>query len=288
MMGINTPTVGGRNLLATMAQVAAFAGVLNQNSSRRVHRWTLVNEDTRETMEGQFAPISPVERPGNSHYAEHSSLSRDKPIMMYTRGDSAEFSFGIMFFANHEDDDIPAAKIQALKTWARRRDNLGRPPIVSFSVGNGDLRFGPAVISAIGDINYSDTLKHGGGIRMVSTTLTLRAYTPWTVIAVPPPETRYHHAKQGEYFELIAQAEYGNPMLGIVIRNRNPEIAQLEIGDVVPLPSIDAIKTESTAPRSLQFSNILRQKPGIEKTNRAEAYDRFNVSYVSATVPAGL
>jgi len=288
MIGLDTPRIGGTNVLAGIAKVAAYAGLLNQGGAKKIHRWTLTNEDTGEKIEGQFAPINPTEKPIISAYAEHTSLGREKPILMYTKGNSAEFSFGILFYALSEDDDLPAAKIQALKTWARRRDNLGRPPLVSFSVGNGDLQFGPAVIVGIGDISYFDPMKHGGGIRGVNTSVTLRAYTTWSVISVPPPETRYHHAKIGEYFEFIAYHEYGSPLLGVVIRHRNPEIVELEAGDTVPLPSLDAIKTESTAPNSKPFSNILLKKSGIEKDNRNLVFGRKNVSYFSALIPEGL
>jgi hypothetical protein len=274
---------------AAQIGLGVFNQAINEMGARKVHRFTLKNLDTQEELEGQYGPVDPKENPGNSNYAEHSSLNRDKPIIMYTHGNAASFSFGVFFFATHETDDTPFKKITVLKKWAKRDDFLSRPPLVGFWVGSeGDLNFGPAVISAIGEISYYDPPKHGGGIRGVSATVNLREYTDWQIESEPPPETRYHHARQGDYLELIAWQEYRNPMLGDVVRKRNPEIVALQVGDVVPLPSAEAIRSEKIRPASTTFLNTQGSKSSAQKNLRAESFSRYDRSYVSGTIPSGL
>jgi hypothetical protein len=278
-------------IVRDVAQVGlgAFNEFFNSLGSRKVHRFTLKNLDTQEELEGQFGPVDPKEIPGNSTYAEHTSLNRDKPILMFTHGGADSFSFGAFWFAKSEDDDTPFKKITVLKKWGRRDDFLARPPIVAFWVGSeGDLTFGPAVISSIGEISYYDPPKHGGGIRGVATTVTLREYTQWQIESEPPPETRYHHARQGDYLELIAWQEYRNPMLGDVVRRRNPSIVQLQVGDVVPLPSAEALRTSRIRPTSIPFLNTQSSKSSPQKDLRQSSFTRYDRTYVSGVIPSGL
>jgi hypothetical protein len=260
----------------------------NSIGARKVHRFALKNLDTGEELEGQFGPINPTENPGNPNYAEHSSLNRDKPILMFTHGNSDSFSFGAQWYADHESDDTPSKKITALKKWKKRDENLGRPPLVSFRVGTeGELAFGPAVITEIGAIAYFDPPKYGGGVRGVTTTVTLRSYTEWNLVSEPAPETRYHHARTGDYYELICWHEYKNAMLGDVIRKRNPTKLSLGVGDVVPLPSAEALRTSRLRPSSIPFMNTQTSKLSPQKDLRSSAFRLHDRPYVSSIIPSG-
>lgn len=278
-------------IVKDLALVAAgpLAGIFNALAARKVHRWTLTNMDTGEVLEGQFAPVDAKEVPGNSEYAEHSSLGRDRPIMQYVKGSADAFSYGVHFFAMSEQDETPATKIKLLKKWARRDSYLGRPPIVSFNLGeNAQLQFWPAVIASVGEIAYFDPPKYHGGVQAVTATVTLRGYTPYTVESTPAPETRYHHSKQGDYYELIAYQEYGDPGLGDVVRARNPEKATLATGDIVPLPSAEALRTSSRKPRSIPFTSTISSQDSIQKTNKREAFDRHAGNYFSPTIKTNI
>ena len=278
-------------LVRDLAQIAAgpIAGFINALGARKVHRWTLDNIDTGERLEGQFGPINPTENPGNPNYAEHSSLNRDKPITMYTHGNADTFAFGIQWYAEHETDETPAKKIAVLKKWIKRMDDLARPPLVYFYVGDdAQLSFGPATIINIGDIVYFDPPKHLGGIRGVTTTVGLKAYTKWSLQSKPAPETRYHHSRQGDYYELVAWQEYRNPMLGDVVRKRNPEKVSLAVGDIVPLPSAEAIRSTTVKPRSIVFLNTQTTKVSPQKTLRQSAFDNHDRSYVSSIIKTEL
>lgn len=278
-------------LARDLAQIAAgpiVSAIINALGARKVHRWTLKNLDTGEKLEGQFGPVDARLLPGNSTWAQHTTLNRRKPILQYVSGAADGFTFGAQWFAIFEKDDTPEKRIAVLRSWNQRDPNLARPPRVAFTVGDGQVIDGEWVIQGLGDVVYFDPPKHGGGIRGVNVPVTLLEYTKWELKSEPAPETRYHHVKQGEYFELIAWGEYRNPLLGDVIRDRNPELLDLQTGDVVPLPSLEAIRTESVKPRSETFRGILSLKDSAQKRLQQEWFDRNNKSYVSAVVPSGL
>lgn len=273
-----------------IAQIAAgpLAAVINALGARKVHRWTIINWDVGQQIEGQFAPISPTKSPGNPVYADHTSLNRDKPITQFINGTADRFTFTAMWFAVFEKDDTPEKRIAVLETWKNRDPNFLRPPRLGFTVGDGQLAMFSVVLDALGDISYFDPPKHGGGIRGVTVPVTLKVYTPWELKSEPAPETRYHRAKQGEYFELISWNEYRNALMGDTIRKRHPEKLSLTDGDVVKLPSAEAIRTEPVRPTSITFFRSLLSKESPQKTLKQEVFDRNDRAYFSGTVPAGL
>lgn len=274
-----------------LTQIAAgplLGPLINSLGARKVHRWVLENLETGETLEGQFGPVDPRKLPGNPQYAEHTSLGRETPIIQYTHGTADRFSFTAVWFAVHENDDTPEKAIKVLENWKSRDPDLARPPRVSFTVGDGQMSLLEAVISELGEISYFDPPKHGGGIRGITVLVTLRAYTKYELITEPAPETRYHHARQGEYFELIAYFEYRTPEFGDIIRKRNPTKLSLVENDIVKLPSAEAIRTIPIRPTSLVFRNTLLRKDSVQKQLKTLVFDRNNRDYTSPIVPAGL
>lgn len=272
-----------------LALIAAgpLAGIINAFGAKKVHRWTITNLDSGEKVEGQFGPISPTETPGGSEFGDHISLNRDKPITQYLHGGADGFSFTAMWFARHEADDTPEKRIDVLKQWGRRDDTLLRPPRVSFTVGDGKLIEGQWFLK-LGAISYFDPPKDKGGIRGVTVPVTLKEYTPWSLTSEPAPETRYHRAKLGDYYELIAWFEYRDTTRGDIVRQRNPEKLVLQEADVVPLPSIEAIRTIARVPRSITFAGVTKNKESDQKALRQLVQDRNDQAYTSGTVPEGL
>lgn len=246
------------------------------------------NLETGAIVEGQFGPVNPTLSPGNPAYAQHTSLGRDKPILQYLHGNADTWGFGAQWFAMAETDDRPEKSIAVLRSWKDRDPTLQRPPRVGFTVGDGTLIEGEWVIASLGEVSYFDPPKHGGGIRGVIVPVTLLEYTKFVLKSEPAPETRYHHAKLGEYFELIAWREYRNAMLGDVIRKRHPDKLSLASGDVVALPSIGAIRTTPVKPASIPFLRSLSLKDSPQKTLKQLVFDRNDWPYVSAIVPEGL
>jgi len=274
-----------------LAQIAAgplLGPLINSLGARKIHRWVLENLDTGETVEGQFGPVSPTKIPGNPQYAEHTSLGRETPIIQYTHGTADGFRFTAVWFAVHEDDSTPEKAIKVLENWKSRDADLARPPRVSFSVGDGQMSLLEGVISELGEISYFDPPKYGGGIRGVSVQVTLKEYTRYELITEPAPETRYHHVRQGEYYELIAYFEYRTPELGDIIRKRHPTKISLVENDIVKLPSAEAIRTIPVRPTSMVFKNTLLIKDSVQKQLKVSVFDRNDRAYTSPIIPAGL
>jgi hypothetical protein len=274
-----------------LTQIAAgplLGPLINALGARKVHRWVMLNLDSGETLEGQFGPVNPVVSPGNPQYAEHTSLGRQNPIIQFTHVTADRLSFTALWFAVSDNDDTPEKAIQVLKNWKDRDPDLARPPRVGFSVGDGQLSMLSAVIESLGDISYFDPPKFGGGVRGVSVPVTLKEYTKFELISEPAPETRYHHAKQGEYYELISYFEYRTPDFGDIIRKRHPTKASLTENDVVKLPSAEAIRTIPIRPTSIAFRNTLLLKDSPQKQLRNRVFDRTNRAYTSPILPAGL
>lgn len=274
-----------------LAQIAAgplLGPLINSLGARKVHRWVIENLETGETIEGQFGPVSPTKLPGNPQYAEHTSLGRDTPIVQFTHSTADGFSFTAVWFAVHEDDNTPEKAIKVLENWKTRDPDLARPPRVSFTVGDGQMSLLEGVIAELGEISFFDPPKHGGGIRGVTVPVTLKAYTKYELITEPAPETRYHRVRQGEYFEMIAYFEYRNSDLGDIVRKRHPTKLSLVEGDIVKLPSAEAIRTIPVRPTSLVFKNTLLNKDSVQKQLKTAVFDRNDRAYTSPIIPTGL
>ena len=66
---------------------------------------------------------------------------------------------------------------------------------------------------------------------------------------------RTRFARQGETFEQIAAQEYGNPILGDILRRVQPDKADLKTGDEVLLIDPDEINTVDVTPQSIALKN---------------------------------
>lgn len=273
--GVNVPALG-----ITAAIASRF--LANQRT------WKILNTDTGQTVEGDFE-ASDINRTVSSNWAVHHSLNQRKPVLQFLSGNADKLSFRARVFASHAFDKI-TEKFQTLVAWVQRDPDLSRPPIVLFSVGDGDDAYfdnALAVIESVSDIQY-DSPTVSGTIRGISFTINLLEYTEYSLENIPPPETRYAHAKTGEYMELLAVREYGEPLLGDVIRDRHPALQIVSPGDIVKLPSLAAIQDSVIAPRSIAFQTMLGNSGTDQQTLRSFFFDRNNRSYKSTIVPAGL
>jgi hypothetical protein len=281
--------MAGEGIAGNVARVAAgaFGPLLSSLFTKRIHRWELSNLDTKEKVKGQFGPSDLKEQPGVSVYAEHTSLNRGEPILQYVHGSGDQLTFNAYFFATDDKDETPAKILKVLKNWSKRDPKLLRPPLVAFTLGDGEVSMRSAVMS-LGDVQYYDPPKErAGGIRGWNSTITLRAYTKFELKSEPLPQTRYHRAKQGDYFEYLAYFEYGNPMLGDLVRKQHPDKLLLSEGEVVTLHSVESLRTTAVKPRSLIFQGVTSTKTSDQKTLRQDVVDRNSLSYSSSIVRYG-
>lgn len=276
--------------------------------------WNLINLDTDQVLEGDFEAEN-VTRNVSVSFVDHHTLSKESPITQYLHGNSDTLSFDGRFFVDPAvfsltglpfgalgagvglvpDTGItgryslrPSEKMEILEKWASVDPDLNRPAIVLFSIGDGELSQ-TSVIESISNIVYDRPLLTGE-IRGISFSLTLKQFVPFDIdlANLPPPRTRYHHTKAFEYYELLAASEYGDPLLGDVVRKEHPDQSILYTGDVVKLPSLAAIQSTSVIPRSIPFMNLESNVASEQRTLRKQVIDRLNVSRFSTVIPDGL
>lgn len=247
--------------------------------------WHMRNLEDGSELEGQFPAEDPVLNLSNA-YGQHITLNRENPIIQYLHGDADTFSFVARFYAMHGADNMPTKQSRTLMGWKQRDPTLARPPRVALTIGN-IIPFPEAVITGLGNIAFSEP-KPDGDVREVSMRVDLLRYTKYSLSTEPEPETRYHRARTGDYYELLGWLEYRDPMLGVIIRRRHPEQTELAEGDIVKLPSFGALRGSIVKPASIPFFKAYSSKDTATRRLRIQTFEEHDKDYVSAIIPEGL
>jgi len=121
-------------------------------------------------------------------------------------------------------------------------------------------------------------------VRKITFTVNLKQYQEFALDSQGIFETRYHIAKDRDYYELIAQREYGDALKGDIIRKRNPDKPNMQVADRIPFPSIEAIRSVRVEQKSLALSSDYGKKLTAQKANRLDMFDRRNRPFVSHTI----
>jgi hypothetical protein len=268
--------------------VAGLAAAVGTAIIPDLRVWHLTNTDTGETSDGDFEATD-VKREISTNYAELRSLGQAKPLTQWLNGNLDRVSFRVRMYQSHILDNLEA-RFEKIVSWVRKDPKLLRPPIVLFYVGDGSPMYGDhfSVIESISDVQF-DSPTIIGSVRGVAFTLSLKEYVEYSLENIPPPESRYAHAQEGDYMELLAWQEYGDPLLGDVIRKRHPDLDNdLDTGDVVKLPSLEAIKKSTIEPKSIALKTSLGRKATPQKALAEFHFARTNRPYYSTIVPRGI
>lgn len=250
-------------------------------------KWWLHNLDTGDEMQGQFEVEELNEGGRGSTYVERWSLNRDSPIMQFIHGRTPTIAFRSRFYLNRSPfisgiNIDPAAQINVLKKWAERDVKLRRPPFLMFWVGDSNVNLPNCILESVSDIQYHDFEKTSGKIKHVSFTISLREYVEYDLeVDVGTGETRYHHSKSTDYYELLCQREYEKPNHGIVIRDRTPDKMYLVTGDVVKLPSFKAIADIKIQPTSIALKTAFGAKQTPQKELHQDVVNNRDTVYYS-------
>lgn len=250
--------------------------------SRRV--WGLFNQDTVEIVLGDFEAVDLTEEPEGAEWSETFALNSSESISAFLHGTVATITFIARLF---DDSILPAAvptslkfdktkvKYEKIKSWAKRDELLGRPPILIFTAGSGEISQ-RCKIDSLGSARF-DELGAFGEIKGVTFSVNLSRYVSFDIdaAATAPPETRFHRAKTGDYYELLARREYNDALLGVLIRNRHPQQRRVEEGDVVRLPSFEAIAGEPIRPTSVALKGLTSPAASPQRTLRAVILERL-------------
>jgi hypothetical protein len=239
--------------------------------------WQLRNLDSGQVLQGQFEPEN-VTRDVGANWGQFTSLNRQKAILQFLNGANETLSFDGRFFRNHALDNSPEEKLELLISWSRIDPSVRRPPILQFWIGDGHIR-GNCVISGI-TANYGRP-DFFGALRDVGFSVSLLEFSTFSIDDVEETDTRYAHARERDYFELLAFEEYGNPMLGDVIRKQHPQLQNLEPGDIVRLPSIEGVRTIQVTQTSIPLKTAFGRADTPQRRLRLQFFDKRSGNYTS-------
>lgn len=243
--------------------------------------WFLENLDTSQVIQGQFAPQTTNENVG-ANWATHTTLGRDNNIIQFLNNAPPNISFEGLFYRDAATDSDPNEKLAELKSWARVNASVRRPPVLHFYVGDGHVGM-TSVIHSITNIAYErpDVF---GRLRSVSFRVELLKYTHFSLDDEGVKDTRYARAKERDTYELLAQREYGNPLLGDYIRKLHPKQPTLTTGATVRLPSIERVRTQRVAQTSIPLRTGFGQRDTPQRALRLQWFTRRSASKVSHIV----
>jgi hypothetical protein len=252
--------------------------------------WNMRNLDTNEVLQGQFEAVAATENVA-VNWEQHTALNRSNSILQFVNKENDTLSFGARFYRDSITGDPllggapligdgnPLGKLAVLKKWTEPDPGLRRPPILEFWVGDGHIQM-TCVIVNLTDIVYGRP-DFFGGFRDVTLTIDLLKFSTFSLDDEGETDTRYAHAKDRDYYELLAYQEYGNPMLGDVIRKQHPDQPLLEQGDIIRLPSIEGVRNQEITQRSLQLKGGFGRKSTPQKTLVQGFFSKRSTSYVS-------
>ena len=86
----------------------------------------------------------------------------------------------------------------------------------------------------------------------------------------------------------MAASEYGTPLLGDVVRARNPDKAVMDVGKIVKFPSYEGIRFERVEPRSISLGTLSTTVESPQRTLKQSVLDRYSGSKTSFIVPEGI
>lgn len=228
--------------------------------------WALVAQDPGIKLEfkGDFISENMSERVG-AILGQNSTVNKDKPNQQWLGGENEPFTFQSRIFASNSFKNIKQ-QVETLKSFSRRNRELRRAPIFLFTAGT-EIGF---TCFVKGVLFQYDELRSDGSLRgavvsitleKIEDTITESAATSLAsqikfaagiivgaagianqlgrVINIPGGSLhtidRRHKVVDGDTFESIANQEYGNALLGDILRRAQPELGDLKAGDEVLL-----------------------------------------------------
>jgi len=236
--------------------------------------WALVGEDPGFSTEfrGEYISENMTESIGST-LGETTTINKALPDQQWLHGESEPFTFTSRLFASNSFQNIKQ-QIELLKSFARRNKDLKRAPIFLFTAGT-EIGFTCFVRGA--RFRY-DELRSDGSLRGAVVDITLQKieeivteaaatslasqikFAAGIVSAAPGiassvgrlldiPGGSLHTIGQtvtvvdGDTYESIAEKQYGDALLGDILRRTKPDKATLSPNDNVDL--VDAVEIAS-------------------------------------------
>ena len=224
--------------------------------------WWLLNTDTTEFLFGPYE-LSSLNESVSTSYSNTFALNRQKAITEFLHGNVETFSMTARFYTAHVFQRV-VDKVDQLKNWTRRSEELGRPPILYFWVGDQHAKMTSCVITSV-SVDY-DPPGFMGLMRGATVNINLQKYDPFSLEDVGLRDTRYHQFKVGDTFEMLAAREYGDPMLGVVLRQRHRAKKDPKVGSIIKLQNINgSLRTAKAEPKSLALRGVNNRRSNPQK-----------------------
>lgn len=264
----------------------AFLDVIGELFGFGGKTWKLTGTDPglEQEFEGQFLAQNMEESVG-AFLGETTSVNKARPDFQWIRGEAENFSFTTRLFASNSFKNIKQ-QTNLLKSFARRNPKLKRAPKFLFSAGTeisftcfvrgvrfryDELRSDGSLRGAIVDIqlqviedkqvgdaatSLASQIKFAAGV--VAGGIGIAAQVK-RIVNIPggSPHTldRTITVKQGQSFESIAAAEYGDAIFGDILRRVQPDKANLSPGDKIDLVEPAEIGRISVTQQSVALKN---------------------------------
>lgn len=196
--------------------------------------WVLTDLDRNEDVVGQFIPQDVTKQVGAT-IAHAPTLNQQYPILQWVGGEVEVVTFKARLWATDATDLTVEDRLERLEGLVKPAKDLGRPPLCAFSwgfLGTLDIE---CLVKGLGGVTY-DEVRDDGSLRGASLTVTLERYVAPELTVTDPsvPErfTRVRRARRGDTYEGIALDEYGDPSLGVLLRQLNPRVAGMLLADL--------------------------------------------------------
>mgnify|MGYP003528028486 CR=1 FL=1 len=228
----------------------------------KVDVWHLLNTDTGEQVDGAYPPEDLTHTVG-SRWVEKFALNRKNGILQFLHGETDVVTFTATFYKKHLLHSIEG-DIELLTRMAVRDRLIARPPILEFWCGDAFLNIKCILEPFTKQIGLPGT---DGALKFVTISMTLRKYSPYSLEDTGNFDTRYHRAKAGDYLEFIAWHEYKNPLIGVELAKRHPQVRLAPANnEVIKLPSIEGLRKVRIVPASVAFTTLTERAESSQKT----------------------
>lgn len=213
--------------------------------------WQLVQLDGANkgtVIAGQFVAEN-YREDAATVWAGISIPQRSAPVDQWIRGDTQAATFNARLYDTTGGDDL-GARVALLRQAIAKDAKLQRPPLYRFVWGAVSF---DCAVESLGEIRYDELWADG---RIKGLTLTIRLRRQLTPLDLQPTDTskpvhlsRHKPVVDGDDYEGLALREYGDPSLGVYLR-QDAKLAFPGAGQTVRLPEADYYAGRSMAPRA--------------------------------------
>lgn len=208
---------------------------LSLSLGRLFKTWSLTRIEPATEMEainGQFWAEN-VREEGGTQYAEIAAPQSTSPVQQYIRVEGDRLSATLAFVAEVLGSSWKPI-IQKLDDWRRPHDQLGRPPILTFTCGETYFSGFLTSVSKARTHPMLDGRWHMTtvDIQMIAADADDSRYRDIVLDPTrPASKSRFKPMPDSATYELLAEREYGHAIVGVFLRQDHidafPEAGQL-------------------------------------------------------------